>query len=240
MDINEFSNSLKKYSNKVGIELTDEQVSSFYKYMGMLLDWNEKINLTAITEPNEVIMKHFVDSITINKYVDKNASVIDVGTGAGFPGIPLSIIRSDSKVTLMDSLNKRIKFLDEVINENNLINVQTIHSRAEELGNNTKYREQFDIATSRAVASLNVLLEYLLPFVKVGGYCICMKGANVEDEIKDAKKALEVLNGEIVDIESFNLPDTDYSRNIVIVKKTGNTPKKYPRKPGTPAKETLV
>ena len=190
MDIKEFSSNLLSNANKLNIGITNEQILRFYKYMEMLLEWNEKINLTAITDPNEVILKHFIDSMTINKYVDKNSKLIDVGTGAGFPGIPVSILRDDINVTLMDSLNKRIKFLDEVIKENNLNNVETIHSRAEELANNPNYREMFDVATSRAVASLNVLLEYLLPFVKVGGYCICMKGSNVENEIKEAKKHL--------------------------------------------------
>ncbi len=240
MDIKEFSSNLLSNANKLNIGITNEQILRFYKYMEMLLEWNEKINLTAITDPNEVILKHFIDSMTINKYVDKNSKLIDVGTGAGFPGIPVSILRDDINVTLMDSLNKRIKFLDEVIKENNLNNVETIHSRAEELANNPNYREMFDVATSRAVASLNVLLEYLLPFVKVGGYCICMKGSNVENEIKEAKKALEILKGEIIEVEKFNLPDTDYGRNIIVIKKVGNTPKKYPRKPGTPAKEPLV
>lgn len=240
MNIKDFSSNLSSNANKLNIGVTDEQIQKFYKYMEMMLEWNEKINLTAITEPSEVILKHFVDSITINKHIKNNSKMIDVGTGAGFPGIPMSIIREDIDVTLMDSLNKRIKFLDEVIKENNLNNVKTIHSRAEELANNSKYREMYDIATSRAVASLNVLLEYMLPFVKVGGYCICMKGSNVENEIKEAKKALEVLKGEIVEVENFNLPDTDYGRNIIVIKKVGNTPKKYPRKPGTPAKEPLV
>ena len=165
--------------------------------------------------------------------------MLDVGTGAGFPGIPLSIIRNDLKITLMDSLNKRINVLYEVIKENNLNNVDTIHSRAEELGRNKDYREQFDVVTSRAVAALDVLLEYMLPFVKVGGYCICMKGSNIEEEVENSKKALAVLNGKIEDIIKFELPESDYGRNIIVIKKTANTPGKYPRKPGTPAKEPL-
>ena len=239
MEKNEFSNKLISYAKSINTEITMFQAEQFYNYMQMLQEWNEKINLTAITEPNEVIIKHFIDSITINKYINENAKVIDVGTGAGFPGIPLSIIREDVIVTLMDSLNKRIKFLDEVINTISLENADTIHSRAEELGHNKEYREQFDIATSRAVAPLNILLEYLMPFVKVGGYCICMKGANIDEEIKDAKKALQVLSGEIVNIDSFELPDTDYGRNIIVIKKIANNSNKYPRKSGTPSKEPL-
>lgn len=240
MEKNEFSNKLISYANRINVDITGLQAEQFYTYMKLLQDWNEKINLTAITEPNEVITKHFIDSITINKYIKENFKVIDVGTGAGFPGIPLSIIREDVSVTLMDSLNKRIKFLDEVVKELNLKNVDTIHSRAEELGHNKEYRERFDIATSRAVAPLNILLEYLMPFVKVGGYCICMKGSNIDEEIKDAKKALQVLSGEIINIDSFELPETDYGRNIIVIKKTANNSNKYPRKPGTPSKEPLI
>lgn len=239
MEIKEFTSILKEKASKINIEINDEQASKFYKYMNELIEWNEKINLTAITEPNDVITKHFVDSITIEKYVDNGAKIIDVGTGAGFPGIPLSIIRDDLKITLMDSLNKRIRFLDEVIEENSLLNVNTVHGRAEELGRNADFRGKYDVATSRAVASLNVLLEYLVPFVKVGGYCICMKGSNIDDEIKEAKKALEVLKCKVEKIESFELPGSDYGRNIIIIKKIGETSNKYPRKPGTPAKEPL-
>ena len=240
MDKKEFSNKLINIANGINVDITEDMAEKFYTYMQMLQEWNEKINLTAITEPNEVIIKHFIDSITINKYINENVKVIDVGTGAGFPGIPLSIIREDVEVTLMDSLNKRIKFLDEVINVINLKNVDTIHSRAEELGHDKDCREMYDIATSRAVAPLNVLLEYLMPFVKVGGYCICMKGSNIDDEIKDAKKALQVLSGEIVNIDKFELPETDYGRNIIVIKKTANNSNKYPRKPGTPSKEPLI
>lgn len=240
MKKNEFISNLKRYASQVNTDVSDIQAEQFYQYMNLLLEWNEKINLTAITEPSEIIIKHFVDSITINKHVKENAKVIDVGTGAGFPGIPLSIIRNDVNVTLMDSLNKRIKFLDEVVNEIKLGNVDTVHSRAEELGHNKDYREQFDIATSRAVAPLNVLLEYLMPFVKVGGYCICMKGSNIDEEIKNSKKALQLLSGEIVNIDSFELPETDYGRNVIIVKKVASNANKYPRKPGTPSKEPLI
>ncbi len=240
MEINEFTSVLKEKASGINIEITDKQAQKFYKYMNQLIEWNEKINLTAITEPKDVITKHFIDSITIEKYVNNGAKIIDVGTGAGFPGIPLSILREDLKITLMDSLNKRIKFLDEVIKENSLLNVDTVHSRAEELGKNPDFRGKFDVATSRAVASLNVLLEYLVPFVKVGGYCICMKGSNIDEEINDAKKALELLKCKIEKIETFDLPGSDYGRNIIIIKKIGETSNKFPRKPGTPSKEPLI
>lgn len=240
MDYNQFSDKLISIGKQINVDINEEQANKFYKYMELLLEWNEKMNLTAITEPDEVILKHFIDSITVEKYINKEAKIIDVGTGAGFPGIPLSIIRNDLNITLMDSLNKRIKFLDEVVEKNNLINVDTVHSRAEELARNTDYREKFDVATSRAVASLNVLLEYMVPFVKVGGYCICMKGSNVDEELDNAKKALDVLNCKVEKVERFNLPGSDYGRNIIIIKKIGETSKKYPRKPGTPAKEPLI
>lgn len=240
MDYNQFSDKLISIGKQINVDINEEQANKFYKYMELLLEWNEKMNLTAITEPDEVILKHFIDSITVEKYINKEAKIIDVGTGAGFPGIPLSIIRNDLNITLMDSLNKRIKFLDEVVEKNNLINVDTVHSRAEELARNSDYREKFDVATSRAVASLNVLLEYMVPFIKVGGYCICMKGSNVDEELDNAKKALNVLNCKVEKVERFNLPGSDYGRNIIIIKKIGETSKKYPRKPGTPAKEPLI
>lgn len=239
MEIREFSNKIKDIAKNINLELNDEKVKKFYNYMELLLQWNEKVNLTAITEPNDIILKHFIDSLTIERYIDKNVNIIDIGTGAGFPGIPISIARTDINITLMDSLNKRIKFLDEVIKENKLNNAKTIHARAEELARDKDYREKFDIATSRAVASLNVLLEYMLPFVKVGGYCICMKGSNIEDEILNSKRALNALKGVIEKIEEFELPNSDMSRNIIIVKKVGKTLSKYPRKAGTPTKDPL-
>ena len=240
MEFEQFFKELKEKLEKISVNIDDNKARKLYKYMKLLIEWNEKMNLTAITEPKEIIIKHFVDSLTIEKYIQENTQIIDVGTGAGFPGIPLSIVRDDIRVTLMDSLNKRISFLDEVIKENNLTNADTVHSRAEELGRNKDYREQFDIVTSRAVASLNVLLEYMLPFVKVGGYCICMKGSNMEEEINNSKKALELLNGKIEKIEKFELPGTDFGRNIIVIKKIKNVPNKYPRKPGTPAKEPIA
>ena len=205
--------------------------------MNLLLEWNEKMNLTAITDPNEVILKHFVDSLTIANYIEKGDKIIDVGTGAGFPGIPISILKGEN-IILLDSLNKRITFLEEVINNLGLSKIKAIHARVEEFAKNKKEREMYDIATSRAVAPLNVLLEYLLPLVKVGGKCICMKGSNIE-EVDDAKKALNILGGEIEKIEKIILPNTDIVRNIIVIKKVKETPLKYPRKPGTPSKEPI-
>ena len=238
MEFEIFSEELENAAKQIEIELTKKQIEKFYNYMNLLLEWNEKINLTAIIEPREVILKHFVDSLTIAKYIKENEKLIDVGTGAGFPGIPLSIVKENTDIVLLDSLNKRINFLEEIKQNLKLKNITTIHGRAEEFGKNKKEREIYDIATSRAVAPLNILLEYLLPLVKVEGKAICMKGSNIE-EIENAKNALEILGGKIEKIEEITLPNSDIKRNIIIVKKVKNTPSKYPRKPGTPSKEPI-
>lgn len=239
MNIEEFKKIMIFYGEKIDIKFTEEQVNQFYKYMNLLLEWNEKINLTAITDPNEVILKHFIDSLTINKYIKENSTLADVGTGAGFPGIPLKILRPDLKITLVDSLNKRINFLNEVINKLNLVNIETVHSRIEDFGKDKKYRESFDFVTARAVANLAVLSEYLLPIAKVGGQCVCMKGSSVEEELSNGKNAIKVLGGKIKIIDEFVLPDSDMSRNVIIIDKIKNTPNKYPRKAGIPVKEPL-
>ncbi len=238
MNLEEFLIDFKDKANKINITISDEQIKEFYEYMNLLLEWNEKINLTAITEPKEVIMKHFIDSITVEKYINNSDLVADIGTGAGFPGIPLNIVKNNANYVLVDSLNKRINFLNEVINDLNLKNIKTVHSRVEDFAKNN--REKFDVATSRAVAALNILLEYLLPLVKVGGICVCMKGSNIKEEVSNAKKALEVLGGKIEKIEEIILPDSDVKRNIIIIRKVKNTPNKYPRKAGMPSKEPIV
>ena len=221
-------------------ELNVSQKNKFNKYLELLQEWNNKINLTAITEKEEIELKHFYDSLTISKYIKSESSLIDVGTGAGFPGIPLKIKDESIKLTLLDSLNKRLIFLEEVEKKLELKNVVNIHGRAEDYGKDKKYREKYDYATSRAVARLSVLVEYLLPFVKVGGYCICMKGPNIEEEIKDAEKAIRVLGGEIEKIDNFKLENDENERNIIIIKKIKNTPKQYPRKAGIPTKEPIA
>lgn len=232
-------NKLKEISKEINVNLSEEQLNKFKKYMDLLLEWNEKINLTAITEEDEVILKHFVDSLTVLKYIDDGASIVDVGTGAGFPGIPVSIAKDNINVTLVDSLNKRINFLEEVISDIDLKTIKAIHSRAEDFGQNKEYREMYDISVSRAVANLSVLVEYLLPLVKVGGKCICMKGSEVEEEITNAKFAIKELGGKIELVDEFCLPGTDIKRNIIVIRKEKETPKKYPRKSGTPSKQPL-
>lgn len=239
MEFEEFKREFEKYLAKMNISLLKEQYGQFYAYMELLIEWNEKMNLTAITEPKEIILKHFVDSLTIAKYVEEGKSIIDMGTGAGFPGIPIKIYRKDVKAVLADSLNKRIKFLDEVIDKLKLENVETIPCRAEELGKNKQYREKFDYATSRAVANLSTLSEYLMPFVKLNGKCIFMKTIEVEEELEKAKKAIKTLGGKIEKVDKFEIPESDLGRSIIIVKKEKITPSKFPRKPGTPAKEPL-
>lgn len=231
----DFIGKLKEFN----IEINEEQIKSFEKYINLLLEWNEKINLTAITQPEEVKLKHFVDSLTVLKYINDDDKVIDIGTGAGFPGIPLKIMNENTKITLLDSLNKRINFLNIVIETLNLRNIQAIHGRAEEIARNKLYREKYDVAVSRAVANLSTLSEYMLPFVKVGGKCICMKGANVNEEIEKAKNAIKELGGEIERVDNFYLSDNDNERNIIIIRKVKETSSKYPRKAGTPSKEPL-
>ena len=231
-----FKEKLKENAEKIGVSLDKIMLDQFYNYKQLIVDWNEKINLTAITDDFEFIVKHFVDSLTINKYIEKNKTIIDIGTGAGFPGIPLKILNKENKVVLFDSLNKRIKVLADIVEKINLKNVELIHGRAEESFKNSKYREKYDIAVSRAVASLNVLVELMLPSIKVGGICICMKGNNAETEIEEANKAIKELGGEIFKVDKIVLPGLNLERNIIIIKKTKKTPKKYPRKPGTPQK----
>ena len=239
MEHSTFNEGLLEKASTMGVRFSVEQMDKFYKYMNLLIEWNEKINLTAIIEPNEIILKHFIDSITILKDIKDGSIVVDVGTGAGFPGIPLSIMNPTLKITLVDSLNKRLIFLQEVINELDLKNVELVHARVEEFGRNKKYREKFDVATSRAVANLATLSEYLLPLVKINGKAISMKAGNASQEIEDAKKAIKTLGGNINNIEEFNLPQSDIGRTIIIIDKISGTPGKYPRKPGTPAKEPI-
>ncbi len=222
-------NLVKKACEKIEISLNDEQAQKFENYYNLLIEWNEKFNLTRIVEPQEVALKHFADSLTVLKYCDipKSASVIDVGTGAGFPGIPLKIYRPDIKLTLLDSLNKRVIFLNEVAKKNNL-EIKTLHSRAEDAGRKKDERSKYDTALSRAVARLNVLCEYCIPFLKIGGNFIAMKGPDLSEEVDEAKSAIKLLGGEIISVNEFNL-DGAGKRTIVVIKKIKPTPNAYPR-----------
>ena len=215
MELDSFRIKFREKLEKINIQIDDIKIQQFYEYMNLLIEWNKKINLTAITEPEDIILKHFIDSLTISKYVNGKEKIADIGTGAGFPGIPIKIINPNVEMFLIDSLNKRIKFLEEVITRENLKNVYAIHARAEEIGHNKEYREKFDIVTSRAVARLNVLLEYMMPLLKIGGKCICLKGPNAEDELHEAKNALEILGGKIEKVEEIVLPDSDNKRKNI-------------------------
>ncbi len=237
MEYADFEKIFLENSDKMQIEV--KNIEKFYKYMQLLLEWNEKINLTTIVEPEQIIVKHFLDSLTIKKYIEDEKNIIDVGTGAGFPGMPLAIEKNNN-VTLLDSLNKRINFLNDVKEKIGLENVVTVHSRAEDAAKDKKYRECFDYAVSRAVAPMNVLLEYLLPFVKVGGKVICMKGPNVKEEMDNSEKVAKILGGKIEKVEELEIPEIDMKRTVVIVKKIEKTSSKYPRKAGTPSKEPLA
>lgn len=236
MEYENFRKEFIKYNKLFAIP--ENEIEKFYQYMKLLLEWNEKINLTAITDESEIIRKHFIDSLTISKLIKEDTNVVDVGTGAGFPGMPLAITKK-VKVTLVDSLNKRINFLNIVKESIELDNVNTVHGRAEEVGQNEKYREKFDYAVSRAVAPINVLLEYMLPLVKVGGYCLCMKGPKVIDEMQGIENVAEKLGGKYIKLEELEIPGEESRKNVIIIKKVERTNKKYPRKPGTPAKQPL-
>ena len=219
MEKEEFDEIMIKNLKELDIKLSENQLKQFYKYMNILIEWNKFINLTNITEPIEIIQKHFVDSLTILKYIKGTDTVIDVGTGAGFPGIPIKIAFPKTKIVLLDSLNKRIKFLNEVINKLELKNVKVIHGRAEDLGHNEEHREKYDIAIARAVAPLNVLSEYLIPFVKINGNSICMKGSKGKEEAKIGEKAIKILGGNIEEIKEFILPNTSIERTVIQIRK---------------------
>ncbi len=235
----EFLRHVKQKAQEIGYNLQEEQLEQFFTYKELLIEWNKKMNLTAIEQEEDIITKHFIDSLSIASYIPDTAKVIDIGTGAGFPGIPLKILKKDLSITLLDSLNKRITFLKEVIRNLSLENIQAVHARAEELAHKEEYREQYDIAVSRAVAPMHTLLEYMLPYVKIGGKCICMKGPNLQEESKDLQNCLETLGGKIEKIEEIVLPETEIKRNIMLIKKENKTPKKYPRNPGMPSKKPL-
>ncbi|MDR2021665.1 MAG: 16S rRNA (guanine(527)-N(7))-methyltransferase RsmG [Hungatella sp.] len=238
-----FEENLRKELNLLSIELEENQINQFYNYFELLVEWNKFMNLTAITEMDEVITKHFVDSLSLIKAVEeigtKDYRIIDVGTGAGFPGIPLKIAFPDLRITLMDSLNKRVNFLNEVINGLGLEKIEAIHGRAEDLGRDALHREQYDFCVSRAVANLSTLSEYCMPFVKMGGHFIPYKSGKIEEELAAAKHAIFLLGGSVEEVKTFLLPGTDAERSLVKIIKNNGISKKYPRKAGLPSKEPL-
>ena len=223
----QFCSEIKNVFNKHNINLTEKQVEDFYKYYSLLIEWNQKFNLTAITEQSEVIVKHFLDSVICYNLLPENAKIIDVGAGAGFPSFPLKILRPDLKITLIDSVNKKVTFQQEVIKQLNFANTEAIHTRAEDLAKNIKYRETFDACVSRAVAQLNTLVEYSLPFLKVGGKMFAYKANEIEEELNNSTKAISILGGSVKEKISFNVDNVD--RKIIVINKVSNTPNKYPR-----------
>lgn len=224
-----------------GFSLTEQQIEQFVIYYDVLIDWNQKINLTAIEDQTEVAYKHFIDSVYMQRVVPdlQHKSLIDIGTGAGFPGVPLKIMEPQLQLTLFDSLNKRILFLQALCEQLKLEQVNTVHGRAEEFGQKPEYRGQYDIATARAVAHLPVLLEICLPFVKKNGLFVALKGPELENEIKESSHALQQLGGKLVEIQRFTMADGTYTRNIAVFEKVKETPKLYPRRAGTPQKKPL-
>lgn len=236
--------NLEKFKNglqQLHIALSEKQMEQFLQYYELLVEKNKVMNLTAITEFDEVVEKHFLDSVSLTQQLDLHQplKVLDLGTGAGFPGIPLKIVFPELEITLMDSLNKRVLFLQDVISSLQLENIEAVHGRAEEAARNKKYRESFDLCVSRAVANISTLSEYCLPFVKIGGSFISYKSSTIEDELEDGKKGIDILGGKVKDVYKFTLPDSELQRSFVIIEKEKKTPKAYPRKAGTPSKEPL-
>ena len=236
-----FKDILKTAAEEYGVDINEQQLKAYDTYYQLLVEWNNKINLTAITEPQPVAIKHMIDSISCFKpeIFSPGATVIDVGTGAGFPGLPLKIFQPQLQLTLLDSLNKRVKFLQCVVDQLQLTQTTVIHARAEEAARQKLYREKFDIAVSRAVARLPVLCEYCLPFVSVGGYFVALKGMQYQSEAAEAEKAVDILGGRIEEIVPVKLPGIDDVRAVIYIKKIKKTPGTYPRKAGTPEKNPL-
>ncbi len=225
----------------LSVEVDRKKIDQFNQFYDLIVEWNNVMNLTAITDYKDVVEKHFLDSLSIERILklDDIKAVMDVGTGAGFPGMPLKIIYPELKITLLDSLNKRVKFLNEVIRQLELKNIDAIHGRAEDIGKNENYREKYDLCVSRAVANLATLSEYCMPFVKVGGVFVSYKSGDIDEEVLKSKKAISLFGGKIDEVVKFQLPGTDINRAFVKIKKIKGTPKKYPRKSGIPSKEPL-
>ena len=238
MSFEEFKIEFLKQASKNDINVTEKELNELYQYMNGVIEWNDKINVTAITDEKLFIVKHFIDSLLINQYLKGKESLIDIGTGGGFPGIPLKILNEDVKFTLVDSINKKLNVIRDLSEKIGFKKLEIIHTRAEDLANKKEYRENYDLATTRAVSNLSTILEYMLPFVKVGGYAICMKGPNYQEELKEAEKAIQILGGKLDKIETFNI-EGEMERNVLIIKKIKTTPKNYPRGQGKPVKEPI-
>lgn len=238
MSFEEFKIEFLKQASKNDISVTEKELNELYQYMNGVIEWNDKINVTAITDEKLFIVKHFIDSLLINQYLEGKESLIDIGTGGGFPGIPLKILNEDVKFTLVDSINKKLNVIRDLSEKIGFKKLEIIHTRAEDLANKKEYRENYDLATTRAVSNLSTILEYMLPFVKVGGYAICMKGPNYQEELKEAEKAIQILGGKLDKIETFNI-EGEMERNVLIIKKIKTTPKNYPRGQGKPVKEPI-
>ncbi len=234
-------NIMKEACEDIGLDFNENKYNQFVIYKDLLKEWNEKINLTAITDDTQIFIKHFVDSIEIFKFpfLKTAKNIIDVGTGAGFPGLPMKIVKPDLNLVLLDSLNKRINFLNEVIKELSLENIKTIHSRAEDLSRERLYRESFDASVSRAVANLSVLCELCIPYIKVGGYFVALKGPAITEELKAAEKAISVLGGKLEKVIQVKISDTDLQHNVVVIKKIKSTPNQYPRKAAAISKNPI-
>lgn len=232
---------LVKGLEKWNINISFEQIEKFEKYYSLLIEWNERMNLTSIIDKKEVQCKHFLDSLALIKYMDiREKKIIDVGTGAGFPGIPLKIMCEDTEIVLLDSLAKRLNFLNAIISELGLRGISTVHGRAEDLAHDKAFREKFDISTSRAVANLSTLSEYCLPFVKINGTFIAYKSGSVDEEITNSEKAIRIMGGKLFGVEKFSLPDSEYDRSLVFINKEKASPKSYPRKAGVPSKTPII
>ncbi len=238
MNLEEFQKIFEEECQKNQIQYDAKKAELLYQYMKLILEWNEKINVTAIKEEQEFIVKHYVDSLSISNYVRDAKRILDIGTGGGFPGIPLKIYHLDKEFTLIDSVNKKITVINDVIEQLKLSGIEALHVRAEDLARDSQYREQFDVVTTRAVSRLATIAEYMLPFVKIGGKAICMKGPNVEEEMEEAQKAIRILGGRFERVEKLNISG-EFERNLVILEKVKSTDKKYPRGQGKPAKEPI-
>ncbi len=239
MNVEEFREIFIEEADKNNIYIDKKVISKFYTYMIEILEWNNKVNLTSITDERMFIVKHFIDSLTINGFIQDKETIIDIGTGAGFPGIPLKIVNEDKKITVVDSINKKLNVIRSINNKMNLKNLDIIHSRAEDLARRKEFRENFDVVTTRAVSNFSTIIEYMLPFLKVSGIAICMKGPNYEDELRNGKKAINILGGKLVDIKKINV-DNELTRNIILIKKIKKTPEKFPRGQGKALKEPIT